>query len=229
MALSPILVNAGSMGGMNSQNSAFNLMGKALTDMESRKNSRNATARAASDRILKSAEEDTTRNIISSTKQNTFYDDFQDRFDTEMSSMYNPDGSVIAGQEERAKIFSDGGFGDSINPNELSHMARLSAGVNDPGKYSNDIYDQMIAAGLSPAQAEAQRKTQKAKWTPAEMTKGALQAQKIKSDQILKDKELFNKNALELFKTKSQLVDIQMLLVILFHLNLAIKIDLKMH
>ncbi len=190
------------MNGMAAQNGAFGLMGKALNDMEARKNNRTNRGDKALADLAKVTDRQLTGDIIKETKQNTFYNDFQNKFDTEVASMYNPDGSVIAGQEARAKRFSDGGFGDSINPNEISHMGRLSAGVDDAKRYSNDIYSNMLSAGLSPAQAEAQRKTQYDKWKTPEMTKGALQAQKIKSDQILKDKELFNKNALELFKTK---------------------------
>ena len=193
MAVNPILVNAGSMNNMGNQNSAFGLMGKALNDMESRRNTRNTNARAASDRLLKNAESDATRDIIGATKKNTVMDDFQNRFDTEYASIYDDSNQVAdkngvmgpairKGMEAKAAKWSDGGFGASMDQTEQDNLMRLEGGVDDAGRYSQDIYDRMLKAGLSPAQAEAQRKTQMAKWKKPEMSKQALQNQKILSD-----------------------------------------------
>ena len=182
MAVSPVLVNAGNLGGMGDQNNAFNSMENAMVRMEDRKNKRLDRGKAARDRLSEITDENLTGDIIQRTKKNTVLEDFNTRFDTEYNTIFDENGQAHKGMEGQAASWGKGGFGDSVSKYEMQNLERLAGGVNDAKKYSDNIYDQMIASGLSPAQAEAARKTQLERHKKAPMSKAALQRQKILAD-----------------------------------------------
>ena len=68
----------------------------------------------------------------------------------------------------------------------------MTGGVDDATRYSNDVYDQMLKAGIDPKQAEAQRQVQLARHKAPEMSKQALQDRKMQME-ILKSQ--YEKNS----------------------------------
>ncbi len=182
MAVSPVLVNAGSIGGLGDQNNAFNNMENAMMRMEDRKNKRLDRGQAARDRLGVIVDDNMTADVIKKTKKNTVLEDFNSRFNTEYDTIFDENGQARKGMENQAASWGKGGFGDSVSQYEMQNLERLAGGVNDAKKYSDNIYDNMISSGMSPAQAEAARKTQLERHKKAPMSKAALQRQKILAD-----------------------------------------------
>ena len=170
-------------------NESIGLLQNAISSEQTNRNRRLDEGLGAAKELRVLAGQKVTRDILANTKKNTVAEDFTAEFNRKYDAIYDDTSSVRPGMEAKAKEWESGVYSNTMSPLKSDVLAKRLNSVEDASAYSNSVYDQMINAGLTTAEAEAQRKVQLAKHKAPEMSKAALQAQEIKAKAIAEGKK----------------------------------------